>query len=57
MTLDKPSVTLRYDKSGGVDVLIGDWVYVHINYDYRYTDNARRAALAKKIVALLTETP
>jgi hypothetical protein len=40
---------------GGVDIrLDGEFVYVHINYDYRYTDNATRQRLAEQIVGLLT---
>lgn len=46
-------VTLRYDQRGGVDVMLDDWVYVHINYDYRFTDNASRASLANEIVRIL----
>lgn len=51
------SVTLRYNNDGSVDVLVGDWVYVHVNYDYRYTDNANRAWLANEIKRLLTTQP
>ena len=47
-----------YDIFGGVDIRIGgDFVYVHINYDHRYTDNASRKLLADQIVGLLTAQP
>ena len=49
-------ITSVYDYKGGVDIKIGDFVYVHINYDYRYTDNASRAILASKIVEMITPT-
>ena len=49
-------ITSVYDDKGGVDIKIGDFVYVHINYDYRYTDNASRAILASKIVEMITPT-
>lgn len=53
IVIHEPTVKLRYDKCGGVDVMLDDFVYVHINYDYRYTCNASRTALANKIVELL----
>lgn len=48
-----PLVSTYHDGKGGIDIKIDDWVYVHINYDYQYTDNASRAWLAREIVALL----
>lgn len=48
-----PPVTIHHTGAGGMDVRIGDWTYVHINYDYRHTDNASRAWLAKQIAALI----
>lgn len=46
-------VKAEYDIFGGVDIKIDDFVYVHINYDYRYTSNAERANLANHILAYL----
>lgn len=53
MKRKQAKITQRGDGKGGVDIMIGDWVYVHINYDYRHTCNASRAALANEIVELL----
>ena len=51
-------IEVGYDVFGGVDIRLGgEFVYVHINYDYRYTHNAERKALAKQIVGLLTTPP
>ena len=50
----EPIITTEYDMFGGVDVKVDGWTYVHINYDYRYTDNAARASLAEKIAAMLS---
>lgn len=50
-----PGLEVGYDMCGGVDIrLAGEFVYVHINYDYRYTSNAARQVLADDIVKLLT---
>jgi len=46
-------VTLEYDLFGGVDIKIEDFVYVHINYDHRYTHNATRKALTESIAGLI----
>lgn len=53
IVIHEPTVKLRYDKCGGVDVMLDDFVYVHINYNYRYTCNASRTALANQIVEWL----
>lgn len=53
--IHEPTVTLKHDKCGGVDVMLDDWVYVHINYDYRYTSNAMRQWLADHILNLLKQ--
>jgi hypothetical protein len=53
IVIHEPTVKLRYDKCGGVDVMLDDFVYVHINYDYRYTCNASRTVLANQIVEWL----
>ena len=51
-------IEVGYDFLGGVDIRLGgEFVYVHINYDYRYTHNAGRKALADQIVGLLTTPP
>ena len=51
-----PGLEVGYDMFGGVDIRLGgEFVYVHINYDYRYTHNAARKSLADNIVRLLTE--
>jgi hypothetical protein len=48
-------IEVGYDFFGGVDIRLGgEFVYVHINYDPRYTHNAARTQLADKIVGLLT---
>lgn len=47
------NVSTHHDGKGGIDIKIDEWVYVHINYNYRYTDNAHRAWLAREIVSLL----
>lgn len=52
----EPEVTWRHSGKGGIDVLVEDWVYVNINYDYRYTDNASRLRLAKDIVELIKKS-
>lgn len=47
-------IEVGYDMFGGVDIRLGgDFVYVHINYDYRYTSNQARQTLAEKIVQVL----
>jgi len=48
-------VTLEYDLFGGVNIKIEDFVYVHINYDHRYTHNAARKKLAERIAMLINE--
>lgn len=51
-----PGIEVGYDMFGGVDIRLGgEFVYVHINYDYRYTHNAARKKLADNIVRLLAE--
>ena len=48
-------IEVGYDLWGGVDIRLGgEFVYVHINYDHRYTYNSARKELADKIVGLLT---
>jgi hypothetical protein len=48
-------IEVGYDFFGGVDIRLGgEFVYVHINYDPRYTHNTARTQLADKIVGLLT---
>ncbi len=48
-------IEIGHDMFGGVDIrLDGEFVYVHINYDYRYTDNATLQRLAEQIVGILT---
>ena len=49
----EPEIKAEYRDDGGVDIKIDDFTYVSINYDYRYTDNASRAALADKIIEYL----
>ena len=50
-----PGLEVGYDFFGGVDIRLGgEFVYVHINYDHRYTHNSARAHLADQIVGLLT---
>ena len=51
-------IEVGYDLFGGVDIRLGgEFVYVHINYNYKYTDNATRTHLANSIVELLTNKP
>jgi hypothetical protein len=47
-------LTLEYDILGGVNIKIEDFVYVHINYDHRYTHNSVRKELAEKIAELIS---
>lgn len=46
-------ISMKYRMDGGVDIMFDDFVYVSINYDYRYTDNASRAQLAQSIFEAL----
>jgi hypothetical protein len=48
-----PAISLVYDFFGGVDIKCDDFVFVHINYDYRYTCNSHRTWLAEEIKKLL----
>jgi len=49
-----PGIEIGYDILGGADIRLGgEFVYVHINYNYAYTDNASRKALAEKIASIL----
>lgn len=48
-----PKLTCQDRMDGGIDIMIDDFVYVSVNYDYRFTNNAARRALADKIVGLL----
>lgn len=54
VAIHTPEVKIKYDNAGGVDIILDDFVYVHINYDYRYTSNAARTVLANEIVKILT---
>lgn len=54
VSVHAPKVSLEYRPDGGVDIKLDDWVYVSVNYDYRYTNNAMRHALAEKIAHILT---
>lgn len=53
VVLHEPKVSIRHAEAGAMEVMIDDWVYVRINYDYRYTDNASRMWLAKEVQKLL----
>lgn len=46
-------LSMEYRMDGGVDIKLDDFVYVSVNYDYRYTHNAARAKLAEHIVKYL----
>lgn len=49
-----PGIELGYDFLGGIDIRLGgEFVYVHVNYDYKYTDNSGRTRLAENIVKLI----
>lgn len=57
VTLHEPKVSIRHaDDGGAMEVMLDNWVYVRINYDYRYTDNASRMWLAKEVQKLLQHT-
>jgi hypothetical protein len=48
-------IEVGFNLWGGVDIRLGgEFVYVHINYDHRYTSNAARAKLADDIVRLMS---
>ena len=50
----RPIVSLRPSIwDGSIDIMLDDFAYVTVNYDYRYTDNASRHALAEKIARLI----
>ena len=49
----EPVLRMRHDDCGGIDIMLDDFVYVHVNYDYRYTSNGARLHLANQIAALL----
>ncbi|CAN7480217.1 hypothetical protein LJR074_003244 [Acidovorax sp. LjRoot74] len=50
-----PGVEIGYDLFGGADIRLGgEFVYVHINYDWRYTHNAARMVLAEQIAGILS---
>lgn len=50
-----PGVEIGYDLFGGADIRLGgEFVYVHINYDYRYTHNSARMVLAEQIAGILS---
>jgi hypothetical protein len=51
-------IEIGHDLLGGASIRLGgEFVYVHINYDHRYTYNSARDKLAESIVKLLTGTP
>jgi hypothetical protein len=50
-----PGVEIGYDLFGGADIRLGcEFVYVHINYDHRYTHNSARRVLAEQIAGILS---
>ena len=50
-----PGVEIGYDLFGGADIRLGgEFVYVHINYDCRYTHNSARMVLAEQIAGILS---
>lgn len=54
VSIHRPVLSMRpRAMDGGIDIMLDDFVYVSVNYDYRYTDNATRHALAEKIVSIL----
>lgn len=53
--LHEPKISVRHAEAGAVEVMLDDWPYVRINYDYRYTDNASRMWLAKEVARLLQD--
>ena len=46
-------LSMEYRMDGGIDIKLDDFVYVSVNYDYRYTHNATRTKLAEHIVKYL----
>jgi endo-alpha-1,4-polygalactosaminidase (GH114 family) len=49
-SLHTPKVTVRHiGFCGSMGVFVDDFMYVEVNYDYRYTCNSARAELAEKI--------
>ena len=50
-----PGVEIGYDLFGGADIRLGgEFVYVHINYDWKYTHNAACMVLAEQIAGILS---
>lgn len=47
-------MTLEYDFLGGVYIKINDFVYVHVNYNHRYTHNSARKNFAEQIAGLIS---
>jgi hypothetical protein len=56
VAIHRPVLSCDNRMDGGVNIKLDDFVYVSINYDYRYTDNAMCHALAERIIAYLNGT-
>lgn len=51
----RPVLSLRSRvMDGGIDIMLDNFVYVSVNYDYRYTNNALRQVLAENIALLIS---
>jgi hypothetical protein len=53
LKLKPVELSMEYRLDGGVDIKLNDFVYVSVNYSYRYTNNDSRAKLAEYIVKYL----
>lgn len=54
VSMHHPQLSIKYDPMSATTVIaLDDFAYVHIHYDYRYTDNASIRALADHIVSYL----
>lgn len=49
----RPKITLESDIFGGISIKLDDFVFVKVNYDHRYTDNAHRLMVAEAIGRML----
>lgn len=53
LKLKPVELSMEYRMDGGVDIKLDEFVYVSVNYSYRYTSNDARARLSEHIVKYL----
>lgn len=49
----EPKIVAEYNMWGGVDIKIDEFTFVQIHYDYRYTSNSHRKAMADQVLRWL----